>query len=256
MSIQPVKRTRAYEDIVHQLTDMVRTGELKYGDRLPPERELANAFGVGRPTLRQALTVLAEAGVLEVRPGSGVYLSGPLSEAPGQAKNNPLAMVLITENKNLRDILELRIGVEAEAAYLAALRREPDHIVRLTQAMASLEEAFVTRGVAIQEDYLFHCAVAEATGNPVLIKVMASLADLFLQGFKETTRLFYYDPTRAEINCMEHRRILEAIVEQRPDDARDAMISHLQHVSGRLDEAEQLVLADAAPEPVDEDGTI
>lgn len=251
MSIQPVKRVRAYEDIVHQLVELVRKGELKPGDRLPPERELATAFGVGRPTLRQALTVMIQAGVFEVRPGSGVFLCKPLSETHGQVGNNPLAMLLMTEHKDLRHILELRVGVEGEAAYLAALRREPEHVVRLTQAFANLEEAYATRGVAIDEDYQFHYAIAEATGNPVFIKVMASLADLFLQGFQQTTQVFYADPGRAEINIQEHRQIFAAVLDQRPEEARAAMMRHLKRVFGRLDEAEWRILDQLDDTPQD-----
>lgn len=252
MTIQPVKRTRAYEEIVSQLTEMIRKGELKPGDKLPPERDLATAFGVGRPTLRQAFTVLIQAGVLEVRPGSGVYLCKPIGDFVGQAVNNPLAMVLMTENKSLRDMLELRIGIEGEAAYLAAKRRDPEHVAKLTQALANLEEAFVNRGVAIREDYQFHHAVAEATGNPVFLKVMASLADLFFQSFSETTRYFYYDPDRTLINRQEHRAILTAIVEGRPDDARVAMVGHLRSVFDRLDQAERLLLEEPRQEPIDQ----
>lgn len=251
MAIQPVKRTRAYEDIVRQLTEMVRRGELKAGDRLPAERELAASFGVGRPTLRQAITVLTQAGILEVRPGSGVYLAGPLQQAAGHTANNPMAMVLITENKSLRDILELRMGIEGEAAYLAALRRTPEHVAKLQQAIRDLDDAFEQRGVAIQEDYQFHYAVAEATGNPVFVKVMASLVDLFLQSFRETTRYFYYDPNRAVLNRQEHSRIMNAIMEQRPDDARAAMIDHLRQIFVRLDQAEQLVLDEPRTQPID-----
>lgn len=239
MAIQPVKRTKAYAEIVQQLSEMVRRGELQPGERLRPDRELATAFGVGRPTLRQALTVLTEAGVLEVRPGSGVYLRKAMSDASGQP-GNPLEMVLMTENKSLRQILELRVGIEGEAAYLAALRRQGDHLAKLKAAMAALEEALVTRGVAIKEDYQFHYSVAEATGNPVFLKVMASLADLFLKGFRESTRYLYHEPDRTLSNRQEHQRILDAISEQRPDEARAAMVSHLKRVFDRIKQAEQL----------------
>jgi GntR family transcriptional repressor for pyruvate dehydrogenase complex len=149
-------------------------------------------------------------------------------------------MVLMTENKSLWHMLELRVGIEGEAAYLAALRREGNHLAKLKAAMAALEEALVIRGVAIQEDYQFHYSVAEATGNPVFLKVMASLADLFLKGFRESTRSLYHEPDRTLANRQEHQRILDAIVEQRADDARTAMVSHLKHVFDRLKQAERL----------------
>lgn len=236
MSIQPVKRTRAYEQIVSQLAAMVQRGEVQPGDRLPSERELAKAFNVGRPTLRQALTVLAEAGVVEILAGSGVYLRRPVTEVPG-GSSHAMRMMLITENQDLLDMLELRIAIEGDAAYLAALRREPEQVAKLTAAYAALERAFTTRREAIQEDYQFHCAVAGATGNPVFVKVMSSLADLFLQGFQQTTRTFYHESDRILANLQEHRAILEAIIDHRADDARAAMVHHLRRVADRLHRA-------------------
>lgn len=233
MSIQPVKRTRVYEDIVAQLAAMVRKGEIRPGERLPAERELAQAFGVGRPTLRQALTVLAQAGVVEVLPGSGVFLRKPVPETPGEA-GNAMAMLLMTEQQNLYDILELRIAIESEAAYLAAKRRTAEHVEKLKTAYHDLCEAYTGRGIAIEEDYEFHFLVAAATGNPVILKVMVSLADLFLQQFKATTYYLYKEEGRVEAMLREHEEILLAIAEQRADEARAAMVRHLRRVSERL----------------------
>jgi len=236
--VEPVKRTRAYEQILQQLSQLIREGELKPGDQLPPERELAKAFGVGRPTLRQALTVLSAVGVLEIQPGSGIYLRKPMSEVPGTA-GQAMAMLLMTEKQNLRHILELRIAVEGSAAYLAAQRCTAEHITELQGAYDALHDAFKNRGVAIQEDFRFHAKVAEATGNPVFLKVMVSLADLFLQQFESTTRHLYYEPDRVASNLREHQAILDAIVQRRPEAAREAMVRHLERVGERLDLAER-----------------
>lgn len=238
MGIQPVKRTRAYEDIVRQLAEMVRTGEVKPGDRLPSERELAVAFGVGRPTLRQALTVLAEAGVVEVLPGSGIYLRNSLQQPVGEA-GQAMSLLLMTEQQNVRDVLELRVAIEGEAAYLAALRRTPEQAEKLKAACAGLLQAYEERGVAAEEDYQFHFAVAEATGNPVLLKVMASLADLSRRQMVSTTLSLYHEPDRIAALRREHEEIAAAILEQRSEDARVAMVRHIKHVMERLARAEQ-----------------
>ncbi len=223
-----------------QLGELVRRGEIKPGDRLPPERDLAQAFGVGRPTLRQALTVLAQAGVVEILAGSGVYLRKTFNEVPGSA-GHAMAMVLIAENKSLYNILELRVGIEGEAAYLAAQRRTDADVSRLHAAFRALDEAYYTTGMAVSEDYQFHNAIAEATGNPVFSRVMTSLADLFMQQFQETTRSLYHEPDRVLANRREHEEILHAILEQRPEEARLAMIRHLRRVADRLRRAEGLV---------------
>lgn len=237
MAIQPVKRTRAYEEIVRQLAEMVQKGELQPGDRLPSERELAAAFGVGRPTLRQALTVMAEAGVVEVLPGSGVYLRNPVGGTT-EAAGNASAMVLLTETKNLRQILELRIGIEAEAAYLAAQRRTPEHVERLKQAFDKVDTAFAFRTIS-DEDYQFHSAIAAATGNPVFVRVMTLLADLFMKQFYVSTTKALQEPERLAATRQEHGAILEAILSQQPELARKAMILHLKNVSDRLERIEK-----------------
>lgn len=238
MSITPVKRTRAYEEIVRQLADMIRRGELKPGDRLPSERDLATAFGVGRPTLRQALTVLTEAGVLEAHPGSGVYLRKAATQAAG-APGNAMSMVLMTEKMDLVHILELRIGIEGEAAYLAALRRTPEQLEKLQAAYEAHAHALETRGLAMTEDYRFHAAVGEATGNPVFVKVMLSLADLFAQQLQQTTLSLFHEPDRIEAVRREHEEILAAVAEQRADDARALAVGHLRRVLERLKRAEE-----------------
>lgn len=237
MPVQPIRRTRAYEQIVNQLAELIRQGSLKPGDRLPPERELASAFGVGRPTLRQAITVLAEAGIVEVKPGSGIYLRQPV-DAWG-SPNNPMAMLLLTEQRNFVHILELRVAIECEAAYLAAQRRTAEHVEQLRKAYADLEKAFTERHEAAREDFLFHWAVAEATGNPVFVKVMTSLADMIMQAFVEQNRTFYREAGRIEANLHEHRAIMEAIIDGRPDDARQAMSFHLRRVLERLEQLDQ-----------------
>ncbi|HYF78777.1 MAG TPA: FadR/GntR family transcriptional regulator [Symbiobacteriaceae bacterium] len=247
MAIQPVKRTRAYEDIVRQLADMVRRGELQPGDRLPSERDLATAFGVGRPTLRQALTVLTQAGVVEVLPGSGIYLRKSVPEAPGEATSQAMALFLMTEQQNLHDIIELRAAIEGEAAYLAALRRTPEQAQKILDAFSHLCEAYDTRGVAAEEDYQFHFLVAEATHNPVLLKVMASLADLNRQQLVATTLSLYHEPDRISALRREHEGITKAIVEQRADDARAAMVKHLRRVSERLTRAKEKMEASKGP---------
>lgn len=239
MAIQPVKRNRVYEDIVNQLAEMISTGEFQPGDRLPPERELAKSFGVGRPTLRQALTVLHEAGVVEILPGSGVYLRKQVAEGYA-ASGNAMAMVLMTERKNLVHILELRVAIESEAAYLAASRRDSDDLERLKAAYRALEAAFAERGTASQEDFRFHTLIAEATHNPVFIKVMVSLADLFMQAFHQSSQALRDEPGRIALNLREHHDILTAIVEQRQEDARLAMLQHLKRVFVRLSRLDKL----------------
>lgn len=237
--IEPVHRARAHEQILSQLSELIENGELQPGDRLPSEREMARSFGVGRPTLRQALSVLSSLGVLEIRPGSGIYLRTSFRDGPGTT-GQVLALMLMAEKHDLMHIQELRMAVEGSAAYLGAQRRTPAQLRELEEVFDSLCDAFTHRGVAFKEDFQFHAKIAEATANPVLLKVMVALADIFLQQFEQVTRPLYPKADRVETGLCEHRAILEAVRTQRADDAREAAIRHLTRVGECLKQAEQL----------------
>ncbi|BDG60205.1 FadR/GntR family transcriptional regulator [Caldinitratiruptor microaerophilus] len=234
MAFSPIRRVRTYEEVVERLLEAVRSGELRPGDRLPSERDLAGTFGVSRPVLRQALTVLERAGVVEIRPGSGAFVRPGTPAAKGRA----LELMLLPDGYTLYDLLEARRALEAEAARLAAERRTPEDLDRIRAAHAAFRERLALDGHTVAEDFAFHYAIARAAGNAVFTHLMGSLASLFVEGLSRSTEVLLDAPGRAEKIAEEHGRILAAIEAGDGQAASRALIAHLDEVEARLRWAE------------------
>jgi len=167
-----VRRTNASREIVAQVRGMIAGGHVKAGDRLPPERELAQLFGVGRSTLREAVRVLESLGLVEVRAGEGTFLAEG-DAATTQAQLPPALFSKWTTQVNL---FELRTVLEPGLASLAARRATADYLTKMHEALAA-QAAQVQRGeLGTDEDATFHELIAEATRNPALIHLMQHLA--------------------------------------------------------------------------------
>lgn len=149
---------------------------LKRGDRLPTERELMNALGVGRSTVREVLGRFQALGVVETKKGSGTYL---LQQINASTIHMPLRM----ETANLRDVLlqtlEVRRGIEVEAGAMAALRRTEDDLERIEQKLDAMERVHLAKGTSGKEDLAFHVAIYDATHNPLFGQILAQMREAF-----------------------------------------------------------------------------
>jgi DNA-binding FadR family transcriptional regulator len=170
-SFHAVRARRTFEAVVAQIADAIRTGELHRGDRLPSERLLAERMEVSRPTLREALRVLAQAGVVEVRPGAagGTFV---VSDAI------PPALVEQTESRlaGIPAVLEARRAIEPMVAKLAARHATADDLAAMRRIVERQREALDDWARITQLDNRFHREMARATKNPVIVSLMASLA--------------------------------------------------------------------------------
>lgn len=170
------KRVRSFEDIAAQIKDGILSGRLRNGERLPSERELCQAFGVSRATLREGLRVLEAGGVVKIRPGAhgGVFVSEPDEDQIGSA----IEAVLQFRKATARDLAEFRATFEAETASWAAQRAEEEDDAMLEQIVADFR-----RGVAEEAewstlaelDLRFHEAVARASKNQVRVAIMLGI---------------------------------------------------------------------------------
>jgi DNA-binding FadR family transcriptional regulator len=219
MPFEPIEPRRLFRRIAEQIAAMIGRGDLPPGSRLPAERDLALRLNVSRPSLREALIALELEGLVEVRGGSGVYVRarspqplGPQAEAPGPF-----------------DVLEARAVVEAECAALAA-RRDTTVRAAVAEAFARLAAARAAGRADDDADRAFHLAIAEASGNLALTRLVAALwRD---QGGPLATRLtdLAVSPTRRRDNLAEHAAIAVAIAAGDPGAARAAMRRHLAAV--------------------------
>ncbi|MGB0733080.1 MAG: FadR/GntR family transcriptional regulator [Pontibacterium sp.] len=220
------KRRRApklSEVLVSALSEKIASGELQTGDKLPTESEIMSQYGVSRTVVREAIQNLQAAGLVQTRHGVGTFVVRRVSD---------MGVLLTVTKDSMRDmasIIEFRLGLEVEAAGLAAERRTASQMKALNQTVEALQEheSAGRSELAGAEDARFHLAIAEATGNRYFIDVMRHLRQS-LGPIVSTQRI---DP-----QCLnhEHREICLAIERQDPYSARAAMRLHLANSKQRL----------------------
>jgi DNA-binding FadR family transcriptional regulator len=169
--LQSPRRASVTGDVISQMEAMVVSGEWPIGTRIPPEPELVAALGVGRNSVREAVRALAHTGMLEVRQGDGTWVRA--------ASGLGAALERYVSRADARHVLEVRRGLEREAARLAARNRTADDLARLTDALARQHElaAADDRAGFVRGDLEFHRLVAAAAHNPVLTDLLDHLGD-------------------------------------------------------------------------------
>jgi GntR family transcriptional repressor for pyruvate dehydrogenase complex len=226
VELKPIKVKRASDQIFEQLRELIFRGELKPGEQLVPERELAQAFGVSRPTVREAINKLVIMGLVDHRQGQGTFVRS----LEATREYNPLAAIVDRQETSLEDLLEVRMGLEAQSAWLAAERATPEDIQRIEETLGAMEEEYGEGRLGIEEDVAFHMDLAYATKNPVQVYIMRSFHDLLHFGIEENLRHLWEDPANLPIIRQQHRRIFQAIKDHDPEAAYEAMKTHITFV--------------------------
>lgn len=206
--------------IISQIRDLISKGAIKSGEKLPPERKLAEHFGVSRNQVREAISKLQIYGIVKVQPQSGTTINGTgIVALEGLITN-----VLRIENTDFKSLVDTRVLLEKEAARLAAINRTPDDLFEMKKALELFEKKILIDHAAIEEDLLFHLKVAEAGKNSVLKSLMMIIAPDIVKSFRA---LKVCDMDNSNKLIQEHRKILQMISEQNPDEAVKAMGHHL-----------------------------
>jgi GntR family transcriptional repressor for pyruvate dehydrogenase complex len=218
---QPIQSERLYEQIVEQIERRIVAGDLKVGDQLPAERELADQFAVSRTAVREAIKALREKGLVEIRLGRGTFVT---RGATGAVRHS-LGLLLKNEN-GFVNLAEVREILEPEIAALAATRVTEENIAAMAEAVAIMETALNNVDVFVEADLDFHLALAEATQNPIIPTLMDSIIDLLREQRKRTGNV-EGGLARGQYH---HKRILEAVIQRDPLAARQAMQDHLLQV--------------------------
>ncbi|MDP9161518.1 MAG: FadR family transcriptional regulator [Acidobacteriota bacterium] len=215
---------RVYEQILGQIV----AGDFKIGDRLPSENHLGSKYDVSRAVVREALARLYADGVTITRRGSGTYVQ----RQPGREF---LRLAPIGGIADLMRCFEFRIGLEGEAASLAAQRRTEDQMAVIDQAFEQLNRVNATGQVGVEEDLRFHAVIAAASRNQLFIQTLDALAIHVFNGMKITRSLsLKRSKKRLALVQDEHRRVIEAIRESDVDHAREAMRAHISNAKNRL----------------------
>jgi GntR family transcriptional repressor for pyruvate dehydrogenase complex len=229
VKLTPIKKARHYQGVVEQVRRSIEYGELKAGDRLPSERDLASALGISRGAVREAISSLETARIVEIRPGVGVFLR----DDGAKEIVSRIDSILNSRDAHLIEMLELRQGVETQAAYLAALRADERLVNGVEEAYRDLERAVEGGRVGAEEDFRFHLAVVEASRSPMLGEVIELVSGRFKDGLEESRKESLSIPGQSQAILLEHREILEAIRAGEAQRARDRMWSHLENVRAR-----------------------
>ncbi|OHX11417.1 FCD domain-containing protein [Chromobacterium sphagni] len=255
MNYPKVTLPKLSDVIVRQLEKRILDGVLKPGDRLPPERQLAEEFGVSRPSLREAIQQLASRGLLSSRQGGGTWVTDRLETA----WSDPWEKLLHQHEELRGDLLEFRRVLEGTVARCAASRATPADLERLQRCVDKLQQAYSGGDLTEQAraDVEFHQAVAEASHNVLFAHLSGSLLSMLHRHVKDNIANLFAVGEVAEALRDQHLAIWRAIRERKPSEAQLAAERHLDFVAGTLqsqqqqterDERARMRLAQGSPE--------
>jgi len=221
-----VRTPRAYEEAIEQIAEAVRAGDLKMGDRLPSERTLAQQMGISRPTVREAIKALADAGVLSARSGGGTVVRSDVIPVQLVANQTELKFTEVA------GVLEARRLLEPRVAQLAALRLDDEDVARLQEIIdLQRERADDPTQYGVLE-LRFHLAIARATKNPTVVDLMRSLLGRLDVAREMAMRTLDVMDPAIEV----HERTFKSICAGDPDDIEAAMDEHLGYLEAKWEE--------------------
>lgn len=230
----PRRRSRSLaQEVMNDLSEKIRSGVYRPGDKLPTEPEVMAEQGVSRTVVREAMSRLQAAGLVETRHGIGTFVLPP--------KPAGLDLMTVVTIRDILAMLELRISIETEAAGLAAMRRTPEQLARMHRAIETINENISKGERSVDADFQFHLQIAQATGNKYFEDFYRHLGTATIPRDRLDTSQLSEEPAP---NYMfranrEHEYILSAIERKDPEMARASMRMHLSNSSERLKRASE-----------------
>lgn len=219
--VETIRRNKIYEEVAKQIERLI-LAKMKPGDKLPAERELSEMFRVSRSSIRDAIRSLELLGLVEPRQGIGTVVR----EISADTLVNPLSNVLVRQRQLVSELLDVRKMLEPPLAARAATHASDDEIVEMEEILKRQAEKMAKGELAIEEDSEFHYAIAMASGNTVVLKVLDLLMDL-LRGTREKSLQVEGRPQKS---IGGHRQILAAIKKRDAAAAEAAMCRHVEEV--------------------------
>ncbi len=227
--LRKAKKVTLYDDIVGQIEQLIRDGRFRPGDKLPPERELAEQLGISRNTLREALKALDLMGVLEAVQGGGSYVSKDLNT---RLINSSFRFMSLNEDKEIFDLLEARRILESANAYSAAKNATPELIEALRKDLEAMKENIDRTEITSKYDSDFHLRIAEASGNLFLNELTKVLRTPLMKLMLRTTYIKDLMPHTIEF----HEKIILALESRDPEMAEKYMREHLAKIESEIKE--------------------
>src|SRR5262245_12702232 len=217
-AMRPVSRNSLSDEIVEQIIGLISRGVLKPGERLPSEKELCLRVGVGRTTIREALRSLSVMGILNGRVGEGTFVS-----IDGQKYlEKALEWGLLIDRKSVNDLVETRLMLESQTAFAAAARATKENLLEIEDALHGMRQSRDRPKEYLEHDLRFHLAIARATQNSILFKLLTMTRGYLQTWISESLS----KPSskkmraRADSSVREHERILQALRARKPEEAR------------------------------------
>ena len=219
LSINENKKTQ--DSIIINIRNLINYKNLEPGDKLPSERMLSEKFEVSRSNVREAIQKLEFYGLLKSIPQSGTFVAniGVI------AMNGMIEDILRLEDSDFKSLVETRILLELKTVRLAALRRSDKNLVQLKKALDAYEDKAKKGEDAVQEDLLFHLAIAKACGNSTINTYMLIITPEIITNFKKH---HVCDDSQSFQAIQEHKDIYNAIVNQNPKEAKEKMKIHFK----------------------------
>jgi len=221
-AFKPARRIRLHEEIVGQIRDLIEKGELKSGDKLPPERRLAELFGVSRHCVREAIRSLEQQRIVTSRLGDGTYVLDDTEETLIE----PFAAIIEQRRAKLREVLEFRRLLEPQIAALAAAHVSDGDLAALRRALDAQVAEIEGGNTGSDADVEFHMIIARATRNTVVQEVLTLLHDILTDSRDFTLQT----EDRRQWAVATHANILAAMEARDPQAAFRAMHEHILHV--------------------------
>jgi GntR family transcriptional regulator, transcriptional repressor for pyruvate dehydrogenase complex len=229
--LQPIGAARNLTDeVVERIAREIGSGRLEPGARLPTERELMSALGVSRTVIREAVAALKSEGLVVTRQGSGAFVAADTSRVPFRIGSSDLASI-----EDVFNLMELRLAIEVEASALAARRASPRQVGAVDRALAGIDRAIELGHSAVNEDFAFHRAIADAAGNAQFVRLLEFLGRHVIPRQSIRMALATPEEQRGYLQRIqsEHRRIAAAIRVRDPVAARRLMRAHLSNSLAR-----------------------
>ena len=205
--------------IIGKIKDLINYKNLEPGDKLPSERMLSEKFGVTRSNVREAIQKLEFYGILKSIPQSGTFVAN----IGVVAMNGMIDDILRLESPDFKSLVETRILLELKTVRLASLRRSEEDLKHIKNALDAYEKKVLSGEDAVQEDLLFHLAIAKASGNSTMNTFMLTITPQIIIDFE---KYHVCDKNQAVLGIKEHTEIYKAIKEQNPDLAKQKMKDH------------------------------
>lgn len=218
-----IKKQNLYEGVIKYIQGQIISGELKPGDKLPPQDKFAKQLGVSRVTLREALKGLNTLGLIHIKQGGGTYIK----EVTPDLFMQPMVPVMMS-NENVMEIIEARLYVELGTVHLCSMNRDQRILGKIQKTLIDMEKSLEDEdpNLFTSSDLHFHLAIGEGSGNSILMKILEIIQDILYQQQK---KINIYPQVRKE-SYKDHQRIYQFIKGQDGEKGQQAMLKHLNKV--------------------------